>query len=381
MSEARERSVEAAARILYARAGGAPLSAVRVELAAWAVGASGGTPPRLSDPAEDLQARLAAMLGAGDHAASEAFLIEHMPTPPGEKLIFSACSLAGDAMADRLIELAHRFHSPWFFGPMLTRTTQLDRLLALFPDRLGGHGVHTVGELVIAGRDAGAPIAAAEARWAPLAAQPHWNLSYLPEYRDIAVRIKAREDLEEAIDLLETFEDAERPGRVFEGAQAVLARLVLQDPSRAAAVAADAVSPQDRVVRLQGLTWWFELPDVAEPLVDELLGERDPYVELSLVDILANCGAPSWLERALANAASQPPLEVADQLALAVHALRVAGRHDDAERVRDQLLPALAAQPIAPGTIAPRDLFEVISAPGRPTLAPWRTPGLPHDCP
>jgi hypothetical protein len=264
---------------------------------------------------------------------------------------------------------------------MLSRTTRPDRLLAL----LGSdqrHRVRTIAELVIAGRDEGAPIAEAEAAWAAIAKEPYWNWSYMQEYCNAAIRIQAREDVETAVRLLETFERPDRPGQVFEGVFAVLARLVRQDPLHAATLTADAVSPQDRVIRLQGLTWWFELPPVAEPIVNTLLGVRDPYVEQVLLRILAVCRAPALLERALAGAAGEPPLEIANSLALGVHALRVAGRHDDAERVRGDLLPVLAAQPLAPAQVAPRDLFDVISAPSRPTMTPWRTPPrLSHDCP
>jgi hypothetical protein len=381
MNDALSRSIDAAARLLEAHSRGAPLQSEQVELASWLVGAGGGTPPRLADRTADLEARLAALLGAGDQAGAKAFLLEHVPTKPGERLLGSACMLAGDAMADMIVELTERLRTGWFLGWMLTRTTRPDRLLAL----LGAdqrHRVRTLAELVIAGRDKGTPIAEAETAWAAIAKEPHWNWSYMEEYCNAAVRIKVREDLETAVGLLETFERPDRPGHVFEGVFAVLARLVRQDPSRAATLTADAVSPQDRAIRLQGLTWWFELPSVAEPIANEMLGGRDPYVELSLVRILAVCRTPALLQRALAGAAGEPPLEIADHLALGVHALRVAGRHDDAERVRGELLPVLAAQPIAPTQVAPRDLFDVISAPGRPPMTPWRTPpGLPHPCP
>jgi len=380
MNSPNRRSIAAAARLLDAHAGGASLEDTWVELAAWLVGSAGGTIPRLASPKGSLEARLAALLGAADHAAAEAFLLEHVPTPPGEKLLFSACMLAGDQMADALVELAHRFTTPWFLGSMLTRTTRPDRLLAL----LGSdqrHLMRTICELVIAGRDQRAPIAQAEQRWAAIAREPYWNWSYMNEYCDGALRIEARENLEHAIDLLETFERPDRPGHVHEGAMAVLARLVRTDETKAAQLIADASSPRDRVIRLQGMAWWTDLPEAAQPLVHDLMNEQDGYVKLALLRILAGCGAPSLFEPALRAAATSPPLEVAEQLALGVHLLRIADRNDAAECVRDRLVPALEAL-AAPRQVAPLDLFDVLSAPGRPRMAPWRKPtGLPFECP
>jgi hypothetical protein len=380
MNSPHHRSTGAATRLLNAHAGGAPLLSVWAEIAAWLVGSAGGTIPHLPSPTGNLEARLAALLGAGDHAATEAFLLEYVPTPPGEKLLFSACMLAGDQMADTLVELAHRFRTPWFLGSMLTRTTRPDRLLAL----LGSdqrHLMRTICELVIAGRDQGTPIVEAEQRWAAIAREPYWNWSYMNEYCDGALRIKARENLDDAIDLLETFEQSDRPGYGHHGAMAVLARLVRADVAKAAQLTEDASSPRDRVIRLQGMAWWTELPEAAQPLVNDLMNEQDADVKLSLVRILAGCGAPPPFERALRGATPNPPLEVADQLALGVYLLRIAGRNDAAEGVRDRLVPTLDAL-VVPGKVAPLDLFDVISAPGRPRMAPWRTsPGLPFECP
>lgn len=380
MSGPRERSIDAAGRILASHARGAPLSTLRVELAAWLVGSGGGTPPRLADPQADLQARLAALLGAGNHGAAEAFLLEHVPTRPGERLLFSACMLAGHLMADTLVDLAHRLHTGWFLGSMLTHTTRPDRLLTLLHGDQR-HRVRTICELVVAGRDGGAPSVAAEASWTEIAVEPHWNWSDMQEYCNGAVRIKVREDLEEAIHLLETFERPEKPGQLFEGAFALFARLVRIDAPRAALLAADAVTPQDRVIRLQGMAWGLELPAVALPLVKSLLSETDSYVALALLRILTACRQTEWLDCARANVANHPPLEIADSLALGVHSLRLAGRENTAEEMREHVLARLPADG-GSGQISSRDLFDVISAPGRPTTTPWRTPpGFSRPCP
>ena len=380
MKSPHDRSIAAAGRLLDAHAAGAPVLEVHAEIAAWLMGSAGGAVPQLANPTTDLEVRLDALLGAGDHAAAEAFLLKHVPTGPGERLLFSACMFAGDTMAGTLVELAHRLQTPWFLGSMLTHTTRPDRLIAL----LGSdqrHRVRTICELVIAGRDQGAPIAEAEQQWSVIAREPYWKWSYMQEYCDGVLRIKARENLEEAVDLLETFERPGRPGHVHEGALAVLARLVREDSAKAARLTEDASSPLDRAVRLQGMAWWAELPGVALPVVNNLLKEKEAYVKLSLVRILAGCGVAPPFERALAGAAGSPPLEIADTLALGVHLLRIAGRHDEAERVRQRLVPSLEAL-AAPRQAAPLDLFDVISAPGRPPMAPWRIPpALPFACP
>lgn len=381
MSQVDRRAVSAAMRLLDGVARGSALSRVRIELAAWLVGSGGGSPPNLPDPADDLHARLAALLGARLDEAAEAFLADHLPRVPGERLLFTACTLAGDRMADTLVDLAHRLGSAWFSGPMLARTTRPDRLMALFDSPRGRHAIATVGELVIDGRDRGAPSADAEARWAAIAAEPSYTFSYMSEYCDAAIRIVVRQDLDEAIELLSVFEEPDKPGRVFDGAHAVLARLVRQDADRAVALATEAESSQDKAIRLGGLAWWFELPDAAGPLIERLLRERDPYVVLSLIRDGAACRQP-WLGRALASAANESPIEVADRLALGVHALRVAGRDQEAEQVREQLLPILVSASHGVDGISPLDLFDVVSAPGRPPMAPWRTPpGLPQPCP
>jgi hypothetical protein len=380
MNSPRDRSIAAAARLLEAHAAGAPLPSVQAEIAAWLVGSAGGRVPHLANPTANLEVQLAALLGSGDYAAAEAFLLKHVPTRPGEKLLLSACMLAGDAMADTLVELAHRLRTPWFLGSMLTRTTRPDRLLAL----LGSdqrHRVRTVCELVIAGRDQGVRIAEAEEQWAVIAREPYWNWSYMEEYCDGSLRIKVREDLGEAIDLLETFERPDEPGHCHTGAFAVLARLVREDAAQAAQLTEDADSPSDRVMRLQGTTWWTELPDAALAVVQELMNEEDDYVTLSIVRILAGCAAAEPFESALRAAAGNPPLEIADALALGVHLLRIAGRNDEAERMRERLVPTLEAL-AANGQAAPLDLFDIISAPARPRMTPWRKPpGLPFECP
>src|SRR5215207_796987 len=203
MSNPLDRSIHAATRVLNAHSTGAPLSSTRAELAAWLMGKGGAAPPRLADPTRDLEVRLSALLGAGDSGAAEAFLLEHVPTKTGERLLFSACMMAGDPMADALVSLANRLQTGWFLGSMLTRTTQPELLLSLVHAD-PRHHMRTLCELVIAGRDEGAPIAQAEAQWAAIAQEPQWNRSYMQEYCNGAVRIKAREDLEDAIDLLET---------------------------------------------------------------------------------------------------------------------------------------------------------------------------------
>jgi len=378
MTMTKERAAAAASRLLQAQTQRARAKLIEIELAAWLVGNAGGQAPRFANPTDDLHVRLAVALGAGDFDAAESLLIAYLPTPEGDKLLFHACHLAGTMMADRLIEIAHRYPDNWFNGRMLTSTSQPARLLALFDNQPTlGHAIITTGELVVVGRDAGAPIAGAEERWAAVVGD---QLSHMhdPRFRDTWLRIAARESLDTAVDLLMRLADGWGRDTIVDGVSAVLARLVRQDPERAAAVVASSVAPWDRLAWFETLTWWFDLPAPAEPILHELLNLGDPEINLVLARILTSARAPQWLDHALMTAETQPPLERARELAPGIFQLRAAGLHDEAERVRNRVLPLLPEHPDTPGDVAPRDLFDTLSAPGLPALVPWGAgPGLP----
>src|SRR6185312_17360198 len=99
-----ERSGDAAVRVLAARARGAELSRLNVELAGWVAGAARRAAPALPDPVDHLHARQAALFGAGDDDAAFAFLEQHVATDDGDRLLMHACHLVGDRAPDRSIE-------------------------------------------------------------------------------------------------------------------------------------------------------------------------------------------------------------------------------------------------------------------------------------
>lgn len=126
------------------------------------------------------------------------------------------------------------------------------------------------------------------------------------------------------------------------------------------------------------MTWWFTLPAPAEPILRDLLNLNQPQIQLALVCSLTKSQAVPWLDRALADASLQPPLELARDLAPGIYQLRKAGLSEEAEKLRDKFLPLLPENPCDPGEVAPRDLFDILSASELPALVPWGAgPGLP----
>jgi hypothetical protein len=198
------------------------------------------------------------------------------------------------------------------------------------------------------------------------------------QFRDTWLRIVARESLDAGLDLLLTLEKDWGRDNVLDGARAVLARLVRADPERASGVVARSTDPWDRLAWLETLSWWFELPAAAEPILRDLLNVGDPDIDIQLARALTSARALPWLDRALTTAEAHPPLERARDLAPGVSQLRAAGLQDEAERVRDRLLRLLPERGGQPGVVAPRDLFDTLSASGLPALVPWGAgPGLP----
>lgn len=351
-----DAAVDAASSLL----GSAPDDLLLVELGAWVLGAASRPLPALADPVQAAHARLASAGGAGDLAEVQRLLGELLPRPEGESLLASACELVGPVMADALVEVAHRHPDRRYVGRMLAGTADPDRLLALLPDGPPGPAaIETIGELVLLGRDRDQPVPAAEARWAELAQEAPTHLS---SYREVLLRITARESLETAISLLVAFGEEWGRDRLVDGARAVLARLVRVAPERAAEVVGSAPDPRDRVAWLEALAWWFDLSPSAVPLVQELLGHGDPELDLAVARVLTRTPELDLLDRALRSCGEHDPVSLAYGLAPGVHQLRVAGRREAADRVRRRCLQALAPSAI--------NTFEVIAAPG-PSLVPW----------
>ncbi len=378
MSNSLQRSVEAANRVLQSHAQQPACTLIELELAAWTIGRAGGESSALPDASENLHVRLATMLGAGNFSSALELLDQKLSTPEGDKLLFSACDLAADKMAEQLIEIAHRHPDKWFPGPMLARTTQPERLLALFENRPTlGHAISTIGELVIVGRDSQKPIYQAETLWAEIL-RNRLSHSHDPRFRDTWLRITARGEIDEAIELLMRLANEFGRSEIFDGVTAVLARLVRNDPDRAAAIVASSADPWERLDWFEPLKWWFQLPVAAEPILRDLLSLKDSEVDIRLSRMLTSARAPEWLERSLKTASSHAPLSRAREFAPGISQLRSALLEDDAELARNQLLPLLEEAPSSQGGLAPRDLFDGLSAPGLPALVPWGTgPGLP----
>lgn len=376
MMAAKQRSSEAARRVLEARVRDAEVDVVDLELAAWVIGRSGEGPPSLPDATEDLHVRQAAAFGAGEPDEAFELLDANVETDHGDHLLLHACHLVGDRYADRLVELAERHPDVMFNGAMLARTAMPDRLLALFePNSRSGHLIATVGELVIRGRDDGSPHADAEARWREL--DHDGAAGAYEQFRNGSIRIAARESLETAIALLEQYDAGWDYTEQTDGAIAVLARLVRQNARRASQLVATRKDASQRIAWLEGLVWWRALPQEAEPIVDELLARPKLDEPRVLAQLLALARTPERLERAIPKLAGEDPSVVARGMAASVARLRDAGLTDDAEAARERIVRWLGDRRET-GGLALRDRFDAFATAGLPPLEPWEPePGVP----
>lgn len=266
-----ERSGDAATRVLVARTRGVEVSLLDVELAGWVAGAAGRLLPSLPDPVEDLHARQAALFGARDDDAAFALLAQQVESDAGERLLIHACHLVGDRCSDQLIEVAEQHRDVWFSGPMLARTRDPVRLLALVDhDARYEHTVATIAELYIRGFDAGDIAPEVASRWVALnelGKQP----GEVASFREAELRLAARTDLDRAVTVMLSYARSWGYDQQDAGTEAVLTRLVRRDPERASAVVAKREDPENRVEWLDPLTRTFALPSSAEPIVDALL--------------------------------------------------------------------------------------------------------------
>ena len=102
------RAAVAADRVLQAHAAGAPIEDISIRIVAWVLGAEGRALRDLGASPHALQANLTHLLGAGELAAAEAYILEHHArSPGGSDLLFTASTFAPMA-ADTWIEVAHR---------------------------------------------------------------------------------------------------------------------------------------------------------------------------------------------------------------------------------------------------------------------------------
>ncbi|HEY6035157.1 MAG TPA: hypothetical protein VIV58_12875, partial [Kofleriaceae bacterium] len=234
----------------------------------------------------------------------------------------------------------------------------------------------TIGELYIRGVDAGRIAPEVEARWAALneiGKQP----GEIADYRDAELRLLARTDLGQAEIIMLSYARSWGYDKQDAGTEAVLARLVRSDPERASAIVAGREDPENRVEWLDPLMQGHLLPASSERIVDALLELSSLESVYALARILIKGRAWSRLERALANIAADPALDVASGVGTGVTRLWEAGLEEDAERAHGMVVEILGDRGV-PGEVPPRDLFEVTAAPRHPPLVPWRPdPGLP----
>ncbi|HSN28339.1 MAG TPA: hypothetical protein VLT45_18770 [Kofleriaceae bacterium] len=376
MTHELDRSAGAARRLLAARTRDPEIGKIQLELAAWTIAKAGGRVPELADETEDLYVRMAAAFGAGDRVTGLQLVADNCETEEEDRLLFHACRFAGDLCPDELLAIAAANRDVLFDGQMLWRTSTPERLLELTDDDPNGsNAAATVAELVIQARDRGAPFAAAEERWERLTRVGQRRLTNA-SLRDGMLRIAARESVDEAVKLLQWLLLSYDYDDQIYGTQAVLGRLVRVDPARACAIVAAQPTQAARTVWLETLVVDFSLPAAAEPIVDELLGQERVEQAGVLARAMIAARRLDLLDRTLPRLADDDALESAGIIAPAVAALRWSGHGSEAESARDRVVGVLGDAADDDG-LAARDLFDVLSAPERPTLLPWGRAPLP----
>lgn len=345
--------------------------------AGWILGHAGLDLPSISNRGYWLHARLAHLLGAGDYDQAIAFLENHLTVPGGNKLLMLACALAGRFIAERLVEVASRHPDYWFDGAFLARTSEPERLLALFDGKpVDGHAIATIGEVVIANRDAGVAEPGAEARWEAIAGRAAAP-EYAADFRNVQLRLAARSDLEDAVYLLMRYGRLYPRWETYDGMLAVLGRLVMVDAARAVAIVAESSDTFDRADWFGGLCWWFNLPQEAEPLLQEMLRVGDPELNAALTRVLVSSQAPSWVDRFLSTVSAINPLDRARDFSPGIAHMQAAELAKEAEKMRERLYPWLPHDE-GSNQLCARDLFDVRCAPQMPLIQPW---GNGHQLP
>ena len=165
---------------------------------------------------------------------------------------------------------------------------------------------------------------------------------------------------------------------LYDGARAVLARLVRTDPAHACNLIEQLPTPSEKIAWLESVVWWFSVPDQARPIIQELRECGDPDIDLALIRMLTRTGSTQLIAPFLSSSITVTPAERAFEFAPGICQLRAAGRQADAESVRSLVLPYLKRNASVQDSTEATAIFEVLSAPGIPTLVPWgRGPGLP----
>lgn len=361
---------------------GLTLDVIDVETAGWLIGLHGEALPLLPEPAAT-HARLAATLAAGDTASAVALLHARLPKPGNERLLIHACHLGGHAQADTLLDVALAHPNAWFNGAMLASTSRPQQLLAhldicrglpiSMPD------IVTIAELVLHGQRIHHPYTEAEALWRPLLDAPV-ELARHAQFRTAHLRFLARHDLQAARAWLLHYASTYPRNELFIGAVAVLARMACADPSAAVALLESSGDEADLSSWLPALSWGFEIPGEAHPIVARLLDSPDPETGLDLLIGLAR--TPEWdrLQRAWHNTAGLEDRaeRVVRGVAPALMQLHAAGNEQQVETLRCVAQEWLGNTKVINGRLAASDLLLVLGAPGLPPLVPW---GMGADLP
>lgn len=351
------------------------LDLIDVETAGWLVGLHDKAPPPLPEPA-DTHARLAAALASDQVTTATALLHDRLSKPGMPRLLLHACHLGGHRHADALLEVVMAHQGVWFNGAMLAGTTRPQALLAQLDVSRGLPisipDIVTIAELLLRGRDAGRPLPEAEAQWQALLDDAD-ELARHGQFRTAHLRVAARGDLDAAVACLRHYAEAYPRSELLIGAVAVLARLLLTDPTAAVALVASADDEADLAAWLPALCWRFELPDGARPLIAALLESSDPETGLDLVTALARTPETDWLRRALHNTQGLEDRSerVVRAIAPAMMQLHAAGLSGRAEALLHLAADWLGEIRLFDGQLSATVLLRVLGAPGLPPLVPW----------
>jgi hypothetical protein len=337
----------------------------------WLIGRGGGAPPQLGEAWASLTATQVALMAGDDQQRAFDFLVANLDGK--HRLGMRDASRYGDdAFRARLLGLVSAYpRRANVDGRMMVRTDPPGLVRAVL-SHLGFQGyVGVIGELLIVAHDSETVDAAAAQQWAATATPPwYFEIGITVPFCDAAARLAARTDINHALDLLDVWEGPPARTGLIDAPEAVLARLVRQDPERAVAFVASRPTERRRIRFARHLLRWGTMPAAAVSLFERLLARRNHHIDLALAEMLATIDDAAWFERAWPGLTRKRPLAIAVTMAPALRRLRDHGDGAAAEQVRDRLVPVMRAG-VAERGFDPVDVLDAWSAPGLPTCTPF----------
>lgn len=355
------------------------LPLVLVEMVAWTLAKAARPLPAPRDIVSALAAHIAAAVATGDEDAFEAVVSQAVASDheTGYAALMTAEVLGGTRWPHRVAEYLAGFDEPMPNRTVVhtlasTDTERALRLIDGFGETwLSPAAVESLADLVIVTRNSGKIQDEVERRWRSLEGNDRIadaNLAWL----DMHIRVTAHENLRDAVAELTEVAGWYGWRDLYEGALAVLARLVRTDPEWATELAGAGDTWTDQADLLQALAWWGEFPDPALPLLDALLqaiGPEDEGLLGSVIYTLARSADHARLEQLLRRC--RPANDVIVRgVAPALRRLRM----DGSQAVRSVFEVASRALRLAAGPEEPSPVDCLCIQGGFDLQGPWWVP-------